>query len=362
MVNVSFADMKRIYSCYVKIVVAVACLAGCDKNEAEYVFPKFARIESRTPEILSADIMFSNINALYEYKDYLIVVAYDRTTNKYLHVYDKRTGGLIADGLYRGRGPRDIQMGALNTSFDAKSGVIKMWDMGKSARIHVDVDLFVQKHMDEAIMEYEDGFPRSWVRHRHEMNNGCFLNVYNPSHIQDLTEFNYMTVTDDAHDTLAVMKNFPDIPAVDRFHVYTNSLLSVSQDCSTIAICTSCGAMLDVFEIRGGKIENVYSGKFAPYSLTENKDGIDVKETVYGFQDVEVTADRIISAFHGKKSVDAELMFQNVAIWTLSGKAKKLINTGYSIENLTYDEDESMLYLVVSDHYGTYLAKMDNVI
>ena len=338
-------------------------LASCNRAaNNEYVSPKFASNIAIELELVSDDIGFNAVNDFYVYKDYLIIVAYDARSGKFLHVYDKLTGKSINSGIFRGRGPGEIISGAMNTSFNTDTGIVEMWDDDKCSWLYIDIDKFVENMMHDAVSEFYSGFSSHWVSRRIPLNGGRTLNIYNPSYVQDIALFDRMTITDETNDILGSLKEFPDMEPEERWNVYNSVEISLSEDNTTLVTGTSYGAILEIFSLDGDAVSCEYTGKFAPCALTEGKSGIDATNTCYGFADIEIVDKKIVAVYHGGRYVKDEPFLTDLAIWSLKGKALKKIETNYKLKRLAYDYDNDMLYLVVSDDSGTYIARSEDVL
>ena len=350
--------MRSIFNLISAAILCAAFVTACNSTASTgYGLPKFPEVLDGELRILSDDIQFNDVNDLFSYKEYLIVVAYESKTGKNLHIYDKSTGAKIVSGLFYGRGPNEILMGALNTSFDSEHGIIKMWDESKGSWIHIDVELFAEGKFDSAITEYGSDFMAQWVRHRIPMTGGNVLNVYNPSHLQDISIHSRITVTDSLNNVVSALKEFPDLEPEDRWHLYNASVVSMSEDMRNLVVGTSFGAVLEVFSIEGPHVSCDYIGRYAEHALTEDKLGIDANNTNYGFADIDVSDGNIIAAFHGGKLEKDKVFCSNIAVWNMEGKPEMKIQTDFTIRRLAFDPQDGMLYLVVSDAKGTYLAK-----
>ena len=338
-------------------LILVLFLTACAQQASEeYVLPDFPRNSSADLAIISNDVYYNVIHDIYSYHNYIIVIANDVASGKYVHIYDKKSGDIINSGLTRGRGQNETMMGFMNTYFDKKSGLIKMWDSAKRSLLLIDVNALASASPDAVSKIYYD-FADSWVRHRIPIDDK-FLNVYNPSYLQEQDLYCRMVLNDNQNDTLSVLTDFPDISVHERYHIYNNSVAALSDDSKTLVLGTSCGAILEIFSIQSNQIKAEYTGKFSPVLMLDDNIGIDTDNTNYGFADIDVVNGNILTAFHGTKAIDTEIIFNDIAIWDLKGRPLRKIEIKYTIQRLTYDEKDKMLYLVVSDDEGMYLAKL----
>lgn len=338
-------------------LILVLFLTACAQQASEeYVLPDFPRNSSADLAIISNNVYYNVIHDLYSYNDYIIVIANDIVSGRCVHIYDKKSGDILNSGLTRGRGPNETMIGFMNTYFDKTYGLIKMWDSSKKSLLLIDVDALATNLPDPVSETYYNFFD-SWVLHRIPIDDK-FLNIYNPSYLKEQDLYCRMTLTDNQNDTLTVLPEFPDISVHERYHMYNNSIAALSDDSKTVAIGTSCGAILEIFSIQSNKIKAEYTGKFSPVLMLDDNIGIDTDNTNYGFADIDVVNGNIITAFHGTKAIETEIIFNDIAIWDLNGSPLKKIEIKYKIHRLVYDDKDEMLYLVVSDDEGMYLAKL----
>ena len=366
MVNVLYVDMRNMLCKLAGICLAGVLFVACTpSDDLEFSVPDFSQSLTSDPILLSEDISFNNPYDLFSYKKYLVVVAYDKATKKCIHLYNKSNGRRVASLLFRGRGPRETMMGYYNASFDPDKELLTLFDLTKSTCLKVNLRKVIEGDSADAIEEIKDALEGEWIAHRMPFSGGT-ISIYNPSHVISTDSLNRIEIRDRRNKVLSSIASFPMIDPKERFQIYSVDRACLSDDQKTLAIATSYGSILEIFDIENGMISQTFTGYYVRpgIKLTEYG-GVDTKENVYGFNDIDISGRNIFAAYDGEvMGKDAKTMglFKNIAIWSVSGKAKKLIRTSYEIQRLTYDSKEQVLYLIVSDSNGTYLAKMEDAI
>lgn len=341
------------------IVIALALLTvyGCADNTREYILPEFDEVVEIRAEVLSEDIGFNVIKDVLLYKNYIIVLAYDAKTGKNVHIYDKRSGKQLCSAIHTGRGPSEILGYFKNGQIDKLSGILTIYDQTQQCLLNIDIgQLLTNQQIDVEHVPLQEC--SAWTRRVFNLDDGFQLRISNVGFAANDTTTKRFEITDPCGTKVGSSDIWHIEDSKDRFYVYDADHVEFSPDRQKLVIGTSYGAILETYSIGNGKITPQFIGKFIQPSVEFATSDADFSRTILGFNDIYVSGNKIYSSYDGEAvgNRNASDVFHDIAIWSITGEAIKMVKTDKTIEKICYDDMEQVLYAIVSDIEGNHIA------
>ena len=341
------------------VTAAAISLMICSCSEAEYGAPEFPVERESEWEIISDELYVNLTYDMWEYKSYLLVPIADLQTGHNLWIYDKNTGKRVWSGINDGRGPGETIGGIRKTYF--KDGILTYYDDMKGSILRYNVDSLLSGVFSFTEEVYD---APSWTTTIVEAGD-CRLFVNNVGFASNQRhKVSRFELLDPSGDTLDLYDFWPIKDIYERFYIYGSRIYSTSSDNTKLVIGTSCGAVMELYEINK-VIRPIAVRYFHEPDIDLVPGGYDFNShTVCGFYDLYAVEDRIFAVYDGEVNPfmnDGDrLTYTKIAIFDWEGNPIELIHTDYSIDKIAYSEAENTIYAAVADRDGImYLAKLE---
>ena len=338
------------------IVLCVSC------NDTVYAEPEFPVDREAKWEIVSDVLYFNVAYDLFEYKSYILLVAYDNRTGTVLKAYDKETGRHLKDMIHYGRGPGEVLSLAFNNVM-IENGNMVFHDLVKGSVISFPLDSLLESSA-ASIAERKLSIP-AWCSYAATLEDDRVLYIMSRSPMSgkkdDVSRFRL--VDEDGK----LLDEYDQAPIQDVDKMYTLSSVAskyaVSPERDKLVIGTSLGAVLETYSV-DDRIVLLAMGYFAEPDFEYVPGSYDWNErTVLGFNDIFADEEWLYTSYDGEVNPychdEERLTFTKIAVFGWDGSPRELIRTDYRIEKLCYSESENTIYAAVADLDGImYLAKM----
>lgn len=343
------------------LLLSILCLYSCEQRQDEYSIPKFKKELSKEFELLGKELEFGSVSSIGLYKDYLILIALDSRTSRFLHIVDKRTGEFIFSTAALGRGPGEVS----NTPYmslvwqecylyDRMSQVTQVYDL--------ELVLKGEIGFSRTIQERALTFPPTGVYYGPEGK----VVFSNESFIQRDSS---MTESRIIFDNGAAQYTYNEYPIPDRvrtWYMYMTPHLAFSPDFSKMAVVPAYGAILERFSLSGG-ISLMGTDRFVEpdFTIKGNRPDFSEHAIPYGFTNLTCTNNKILVGMVGEvvsglgtRKLDFP-HFPIIAVFDWNGRPLIKVRNSLNIECLAYDENEEVVYAVIRDSEDlSYLGKM----
>lgn len=343
---------------YVYIFVSVVIVALQSCRDYLYSPPEFPLEKESRFELLSDELYFNTVSDMWEYGDYLLVCAYNKKNNKFLHLYDKHSGSYVGSYLSRGRGPGEIFFGHKNTSFN--DGVISFFDVMSGSVVDFSVDSMAsgRANIDEKKLPMSLG-----TVYVGKVKDGYVCVVSKNPYQESVPGESRFELRDEAFNIIDKSDFAPTLTPEQMFAMIVHSSYAVSPDLTRFCIVSAQGAIIETYTVDSTLRSNVVKYFYEPdfeiiygtYDFNER--------TILGFNDVFATNDRLFTVYDGEvnpfKNNGDRLVDTRIAVFDWEGNPLELVDTDYSIETICYSESENTIYAAVTDRDGiVYLAKL----
>ena len=346
--------MKR--KLFLFFITLCTCLNSCNNND-KYSAPVFKDEKSIKWEHVTEELVVMNTHRLFEYKDWLILIASNGNNKDTFYLYDKRTGDCLMSGVKCANGPKETIYGTRLVSF--QEGILSYYDDQQGKRLFFSIDEYVKDGI-EAIQEEEYKLS-PWTVGIFDAGdkNVCLQNKGYMS--KDTVSVPRIEVIDKEGVLSCYSDETIEDPAV-RFWVYMQPKYTVSPDGSKFAMSSTSGAtIMESFSIADG-IKNLATKFF--FEPRVNVKGYDVQvgeDSVLGISDMCSTNDWIIASYDGTntryeafKSPTPKVPYSNIAIFDWKGNPIRLYRTNHRINQLCIEHSTGIVYAVVKEIDGTY--------
>lgn len=346
----------------VLFLLSCSCLFSCEQgSQEEYTLPKFKREYTREFDLFGSNLELGWVNFLCPYKDYLVVVANDPWTKKYLHVIDKSSGTIIFSTAMEGRGPGEL-LGTPNASivgqecflYDGQSRVTHVYDLEKI--------LQGENGYCRSISEDEVSFPPVGVFYGVDgkvvFSNRTFAQI-------DSTRIVPRIILDKGGSQSAY-DEYPISDVIRTWHMYNQAHLTFSPDFSKMAVAPAYGGILERFSFVDG-VSLMGADRFVAPDFVIKRNNPDFRNYAipYGLSALTSTNDRIFTAMVVEAVSGMETrklkypIFPILAVFGWDGRPLIKIRNSLDIECLGYDVTESVMYAILIDsERGTHLGKL----
>ena len=309
--------------------------------------PEFPEQTMGSFTIISDDLMLYAASDMKMYGEYLVILA--QHNDRFLHIYDRRTGDRIARGLHHGRGPGEIMQVFFGFSLDSRNGDLFVFDPNAGKDVLLNVDSMVRgKHY---VVE-SDRFDNNGVIAYH-----IVYPLPDESFITRLLRHERYRMIRDGEE----IASYPTFPIEDRVLarlMYNHDVVSLSPDGKRMAVGTGFGAILETFDLRDG-IRNISTSYFIEPKVDIKSDDIfwPTEETINGFGTIYAGNDLVYTTFGGTSEPGFP---KKIAIFDWYGNPVRLITTDSNIFRICVDEADGTLYaLIIDEHEELILARMD---
>ena len=343
------------------LLLSILCLYSCEQKQDEYSIPKFKKELSKEFDLLGKELEFGSVNSIGLYKDYLVLVALDSRTSRFLHIVDKRTGEFIFSTAALGRGPGEIA----NTPYMSLVGhECYLYDRMSQVTQVYDLDLVLKGEVgfSRTIEERSLTFPPIGIYYGPEGK----VVFSNESYIQRDPTMTEPRIVLEEGSAQYTYNEYPIPDRVRTWYMYMTPHLAFSPDFSKMAVVPAYGAILERFNLSEG-ISLIGTDRFVEpdFTIKDNRPDFSEHAIPYGFTNLTCTNNKIIVGMVGEvvsglgtRKLDFP-HFPIIAVLDWNGRPLMKVRNSLNIECLAYDEDEDVVYAVVRDSKDiSYLGKM----
>lgn len=349
-----FNNIIRIFPA---LAAALLILAACSHEEAEYQLPKFAKTEKAKVQFLGDELMIRPYD-LAVAGDYILASTHHLRDGNTLFVFDKN-GTPVKAGIKKGRAKGETMFGYLYMTSVGEN--IIYHDITTKEFMAFNFEEFMtQDHVDVDIRPFDSDLAIDYAgetcdgKRFYLRNKGYLSNVDIPTRSVLL------------YDQDGVCHSINDAPIEDpivSFYLHIQPRMAASNDGKHLALSTTDGAILEIFDITDG-IERTFTGKFIePVYDKIGRDYLPSESILLGFGDMFATDEGIYIVYDGTHKyselvADKSLAaFSNIAFFDWNGKPQKLIKTDYRIESICGDGEK--IYAFMETPEGNRLAVIE---
>ncbi len=339
----------------------VICIGCKSSQEREFHMPVFNDESDTKIEIISDELFgINSVLDIYSYKEYIVVIAYDAENDNFLHIFN-HNGEKLCDAVQNGRGPKEV-LRIDNSWIDNVNGDVGFVNQMQNKMVCVNIDSLLSDGA-KTISEIGMILP-GWLEFTCPIPaRDRKIIIQNVSPVKDTTGFPRITVEDRFGEIIAQHKDFPEPDPQKRYIMYNESIVSISPNGRNLAIGTLWGGILEIYSLEEGlELKNVkYFIK--PDFIAHSGYGEPNEKTQYGFRDIDASNEYIYSVINGEVYSElyslytgvertAKLICNNISVFDWTGTPVKKINTDYEIERFCIDENDEIVYAVVTDSLG----------
>ena len=352
---------------FLPFIVLSFIFSSCD-NSTKYSAPVFKTERSLQWTHVTDELEVMNTHWLFEYKDWLILIASKGNNKDSFYLYDKRTGDCLTSGVKSANGPKETVYGTLSVSF--QNGILSYYDCQLEKRLFFSIDEYIKNGVESIHEEEYNSLPCTVKVTEAGDKLVYFRNKGYKA--KDTLSVPRLEVVDKDGGRVCYNKETLEDPVV-RFWVYMQPKYTVSPDGRKFAMsCNSGATIMESFSIDGG-IKNIATKYLFEPSVTV--DGYDIMpsdDSVLGISDLCSTNKWIIASYDGDntwyeafESSTPKAPYTNIAVFDWDLKPLCLYKSDIRIEHLCFDENSGTVYAVVKEADGSYYisrAEIDNTI
>ncbi len=335
--------MKKALSVILVIALIISCNTG-NKNKIEPI--NLEKSISVKPELLKTDKLLSVIWNIKIYDSILILKSEDGKGS--LQLLNKNNGKFISTKCIFGRGPGEftdmIEFKILADSIYIYEINKKTMSVYKSDAFLTDTlpDTSVKIIFDKKKVNY-DAFPMNqYYVSRPGIDTRYYLFNRNGKFISDYSLFPdfYKDVKSDFHKQQLVQC----------------FIAEPKPDLSKFVSISSCGAVLEIFNIENDTIKKILEKKILDPNLKiESADGwLQNEDSKIGFHGLYTTDNYIYTSYSGLtlKEFKKIIQMDYIIVFDWEGKVKRLYKVKGGLTAVAADEAEGKIYVVTKDSEG----------
>ena len=342
------------------IVIMFLCLS-CKEREISYKQPVFPVENEAQFELMTPELTYGVKEDIWETDFYLVVFAYDSKTRSYCHIFDKRTGNLMADALKFGRGPGEIQAGY--GPFEIQQGIARHFDFMANKILQFPLDSLLL--YGPSIIKEFDGDHLRGERFRGSTGKYIVSLSARSGLEKNPPQTSRLTVKDLSGRLISESDNYPEKNLLacyaDTYHV------SFSPDGTKCAIAPTWSAVLELYDLPS--LHTRYIGYFTGQDYEYPTGNIELTEkTAINYSDVYATDEHVFLSFGGDVPIlhyndlpveEKKLVCNKLDIFDWNGNPVRRIVTDRRINRFCVDAEEKYVYAIVEDLMGrNYIARL----
>lgn len=347
--------------CRCLFALTVLFCAACSSDVTpRYAAPEFAQESRAEFELLTGELLFTNILDIWEYNSCLVVLGFEN--GRFLHIFDKQSGEKLLETISLGRGPQEVGS-LLNARLD-RAGRLTLVDGQQNKVLTIRIDSLLAAS-PAAISLRRDPLP-SWCRAVIPLRDRQLVMRNIGDATKDTVGVVRFELSDSLGKPLARNDGFAVEEPATRFLVYNEARVSVSPDERRFAVGTVWGAILETFSLEKG-IDPIATRYFVEPNLNIGPSPGLNERTVSGFADIYAGNERIYGSYDGVQKVlewakipvdERPLQFNRIVVFDWEGRGIEQIVTDYNIRALCVAEDGT-IYAAVFDRLNRfYLGKI----
>ena len=333
-------------------------LAGCGRDSGpQFVMPEFRQeVRARAEIIAAVDELSYTIKNVFSTDSYLITIKnMPRPNSPFLCIYDKRSGEMVKQGIFRGRGPADL-LYVQGADFDTNTGDMLVTDGTGGFK---NITYFnIYDLLADGIPRFEKKGVVNCTEH------ACLLDedrILFKNNISEESMFpNVRFEIYDAWDSLlATYTEFPirDTVTNINFWLHQQARLSLSPDRKRLAVGTLLwGATLECFDIAENDIALRWE-KFLIDPAYDRQTGERNNKALSGFMDVYAADEQIVTVLGDDKQDEV----RSICLFDWDGQAVKRIvleDEELDVFRVCMDSEGNIYALVKDNKDSGYLARI----
>jgi hypothetical protein len=321
--------MKKLLFC-----VFVLFLFACQSNsETEKYQTRHDRIVDVRKKIRPVDfgdnVLLSGSTFLYPFGQYLIVLD-ARSTDHWVHFYDKKTFQYITSAIRKGRGPGEVVTGTF-LEINEPKGVFYLSDFGNLSIYSYNVDSLVANPLHRpSVVSGMDArrLPVEYTYFNDTLSMGILLEaIGNSDFTMMLSKVNFQT-----GEIVPMSYKHPDI-------VKKRIAYAASKEHGLMVEAYNYHDLITLYDLDGNLRYNIYG---PDWNTRESK------EMLY-FRRVIFVGDKMIVSFSGEERVrERKFIFPTrLLVFELNGDYVKTLETHYPIDYFCYDKEYNRLIMTL---------------
>ena len=353
------------YGMWKRTIIAVFWISYCFlffscSPKGKYNEPDFRKESMGRLYILSEseDIGANFVGDLFLYKNYIVIPAYRMETDSFLHIYDKNTGKHLKSAVSRGRAYNELLSSQCLSELDEEKGEIVFYDLLKGTQLTCNIDELMSgsKNCIKAIQRGYDKF----LTHCFSLGNNSLIVCNYPPASKD-TVYQRFIITD-WKNNLFNSSSYPySESSFFRWNLYNSANCAISASKERFAVATTYGAVLETYNVVGGKLEQRSVNYFIEPLIGEGKNA-DYSNVIRGFADLFATDEALYGVYDGvvrsNGKINGDDLYHNIVKFSWDGTPLEKINAGVRIYRICYDEVTETLFAIIKHpQKGTVLAK-----
>ena len=358
---------KRFPYLAIAFVLMIMLQACKDKGKQPgFQMPAFPNAGHADVHLLTGELMANMANDIFEYGNYLYVIYYDRKSQAWCHVYDKHTGEALCDRFNMGNGPGEILTIPVCSS---RGDRIFIYDLPVRKQISCPFASLRDENMSPEVSVLDiKPYARNACVYGPGGDESIVLNQIGYSS-PDTIGYHRLVVKDVYGDTLRVHDFEPFTDPVEMFNLYTESLMSLDESGTHLAVGSVWGAIIEMYELP--EFSQKAFLKLVDPALVYGSTPTLTADTKAGLRDLFATDDYLyavigadVSLLSNKdKESGKDLENNDVYVFDWTGKPVGHLETDYNIEKMCVTSSKDTIYAVVSDReerlYLGYLTDFD---
>ena len=330
------------------LVLLLICLYGCDKTSKNQLLV-FKETRQATIEICSTPLSLNTYKDLWVVDSLYLVVGFDKQSEKYLHVFDRKSGQYINSFVDRGRSGNEI----MSVSETWLSGdKLYIWDGVQKSLFACDltgIDKQGILSLSECLINSPDDY-----KYPHVLFNGSHaIMLGNASFLENAPINNYPRLSVENYET-GELSSLNTYPVEDRFKtwwMYTQPAFATREDFTKFVVLSNAyyGCILEIYDVTSGIIHCERTLTLVPPAFEGKANGvIPDQELCLGAIDAVCTDNYIIVAYDGETKVsDKETApsFNKILWFDWEGNPVRRVNIDKSIVCLSTSNED--LYALV---------------
>lgn len=322
-------------------------LCGCGAKSPQFEMPSFQQeVRGRVELLFSEDLPCKIVNKVEVYNSYLIVVGFFQ--KNFLAVYDKQSGELLNEAIFKGRGPNELVFFG-NLDFNKTTGDMTFYDLQTNDILTCNIE-DVMSGSASGFCKTKDNV-NAWTKGAFSLQEGKMLMVHRVSPRGSNPQKRFVI-----YDGDSVCFSYNEFPILDtttslNFLLYEQSSMSISPDRTRLVEGVGRnGATLEVFDLGVDEMMLHWVKYLIPVHPDAGKKR-GKKDFIYGFTDVYAAGEGIVTVI-GDETQDK---IRSICIFDWDGTPVKriVLEDDYNPMKACMD-DEGNIYAVVRNESGYY--------
>jgi hypothetical protein len=316
--------------------------SGTEKHQGKR--DKIVNVREKVKEIVipEEDVMIGSFARLYLMGDYLII-ADQRSPDKFIHLFDKNRFGYVTSTAYRGQGPGEI----------ANLGTIGVDEVNRI--------FFVSDHGKQRIFGYElDSVlvnPFHYIPYvKMKMNESLFPDKY--QYINDTLSIGLIIEPKGNNDFKPSVAKWNMNTGEIKFMKYEHPdikkkriVFAASMEDNIYVECYTNHDLMTICSLNGDLKYNIYGRNYN--NMETNK--------IHHYGKVVFCNDRIVAAYSGGDN-NTDYYPTKFLVFDLTGDYIQTLETGYRIDDFCYDKENNRIIMNLNDDIQFAYLELDGLI